>query len=110
MTLLYLIVAILFEAGWAIAMKMSDGLRKPAPAAAMIAMYLASVVFLALATKKMDVGVGYAVWAGTGAVLVAAAGVLYFKEPVTALKVVSILLIVGGIVGLGAGGTGKLAP
>jgi multidrug transporter EmrE-like cation transporter len=106
MTALYLVLAIVLEAGWAIAMKLSNGFTKPGPAAAMVVMYLGSVVFLTLAVKKMDVGVGYAIWAGAGVVLIAAAGVVYFKEPITALKVVSLLLVVGGIVGLGVGGGG----
>ena len=99
-----LVLAILFEAGWAIAMKLSNGLTRPGPAAAMVVMYLASVVFLALATRKLDVGVGYAIWAGAGAVLIALAGILYFKEPASAVKLVSIGLIVAGIAGLGIGG------
>jgi multidrug transporter EmrE-like cation transporter len=100
MNYLWLALAIVFEAGWAIAMKLSNGLTRPAPAAATVVMYLLSVVFLALATKKMDLGAAYAVWAGSGAVLIAAAGVVYFKEPATALKVASIGLIVAGIVGV----------
>jgi|ERR1051326_2340667 multidrug transporter EmrE-like cation transporter len=104
MTYCYLTLAILFEAGWAIAMKLSDGLRKPGPAAAMAVMYVLSVVFLALATRKMDVGAGYAIWAGAGAVLIALAGVFYFKEPAGAVKLASIGLIVIGIAGLGFSG------
>ena len=63
-------------------------------------MYLLSVVFLALATRKMDIGVGYAIWAGSGVALIAIVGMLYFKEPATALKFVSLALIGAGIVGL----------
>lgn len=103
MTTIYLTLAILFEAGWAIAMKLSDGFRKPGPAAATVVLYLLSVVLLAQATKKLDVGVGYAIWAGAGAVLIAIAGIVYFKEPASAVKLVSIGLIVLGIVGLGVG-------
>ena len=106
MTILYLSLAIVFEAGWAIAMKLSDGFRKPGPAAATVVMYLLSVVLLAQATKKLDVGVGYAIWAGAGAVLIAVAGMTYFKEPVGAVKLASIGLIVLGIVGLGMSGHG----
>ncbi len=106
MTILYLSLAIVFEAGWAIAMKLSDGFRKPAPAAATVVMYLLSVVLLAQATKRLDVGVGYAIWAGAGAVLIAAAGIVYFKEPASAIKLGSIALIVLGIVGLGISGGG----
>lgn len=100
MTYLWLALAILFEAGWAIAMKVSDGLTRPAPTAATVIMYLLSVVFLALATRRMELGAAYATWAGSGAVLIALAGFVYFREPVTVLKVVSMGLVVAGIVGL----------
>jgi multidrug transporter EmrE-like cation transporter len=106
MIYVYLALAIVLEAGWAIAMKLSNGFTRPAPVAATVVMYLASVVFLALATKKLDLGVGYAIWAGSGAVLIAAAGFIYFKEPVSAAKVASIGLIVAGIVGLQLSGGG----
>lgn len=100
MTYLWLGLAIVFEVGWAVAMKMSEGFTRIVPTAATVVMYLLSVVFLALATKKLDVGVGYAMWAGSGVALIAVVGVLHFKEPVTAMKVVSLLLIIAGVVGL----------
>ena len=100
MVYLWLGLAIFFEVGWAIAMKLSDGFSRLWPAAATVVMYLLSVVFLALATRKMDIGVGYAIWAGSGVALIAIVGMLYFKEPATALKFVSLALIGAGIVGL----------
>lgn len=105
MTALYLVLAIVFEVGWAIAMKLSDGMTKVQPTIAMVVMYLLSVVFLALATKKLDISVAYAVWAGSGAALIAIAGIVHFKEPATALKIISVGLIVAGIVGLQISGT-----
>lgn len=109
-TYFYLILAIVFEVAWAIAMKLSVGLTRPRPTAVLIVSYLLSVVFLALATKKMEIGVAYAIWAGSGAVLIAVAGVMYFKEPATAAKMISIGLIIAGIVGLqmSGGGHGSL--
>src|SRR5262245_46485609 len=106
MTYLYLALAIVFDVGWAIAMKVSDGLTRPRAVAATVVMYLLSVVFLALATKKMDIGIGYAIWAGSGVALIAVAGVVYFKEPMSALKVASLALIVAGIAGLQIAGGG----
>ena len=100
MTILYLAMAILFEVGWAISMKLSDGLTRLWPTVATVVMYLLSVFFLALASKKMDIGVAYALWAGAGVTLIAIAGILYFKEPASALKIASIAVIVLGIVGL----------
>lgn len=106
MTPLYLVLAIIFEAGWAIAMKLSHGLTRPVATAVTAVFYLLSLVFLSLATRRMDIGTGYAIWAGTGVALIAAAGMIYFEEPVTPLKLGSIVLIVAGIVGLqlGTGG------
>jgi multidrug transporter EmrE-like cation transporter len=100
MVYLWLALAVIFEVGWAISMKLSDGFSRLAFTIATVVMYLLSVVFLALATKKMDIGTGYAIWAGCGVTMIAAIGVVYFKEPVTVLKIVSVGLIVAGIVGL----------
>jgi quaternary ammonium compound-resistance protein SugE len=106
MQYLFLVLAIILEAGWAIGMKLSHGFSRPWPAAATIVMYILSLVFLALATRKMPIGPTYAVWAGAGAVLIAIAGVVYFKEPFSIAKSASILLIVAGIVGLQLAGGG----
>jgi multidrug transporter EmrE-like cation transporter len=100
MVYLWIGIAVIFEVGWAIAMKLSHGFTRPGPAVATVIMYLLSVVFLSFATRRMDVGVAYAVWAGSGAALIAAAGIIYFKEPVSTLKVASIGLIIAGIAGL----------
>ncbi|MBK8270248.1 MAG: multidrug efflux SMR transporter [Planctomycetes bacterium] len=106
MTALYLIIAILTEAGWVIAMKLSDGFTKWAPSAVTVVLYLLSVVFLSFATKRMNIGVGYAIWAGSGMALVAVIGVMYFKEPMTAMRLVSLGFILIGIVGLNVFGGG----
>lgn len=100
MIYLWLALAIVFEVGWALSMKLSDGFTQLWPTVATIVMYLLSLVFLVFATRRMDIGVAYAVWAGAGAALIAVAGMTYFKEPVNAWKFVSIALIIAGIVGL----------
>ncbi|MCC6659707.1 MAG: multidrug efflux SMR transporter [Phycisphaerales bacterium] len=100
MTYLYLALAVVFEVGWAIAMKVSDGLTKPMVAAACLVMYAMSLVFLSLATRRLDIGVAYAMWAGSGAAIIAVVGVLWFKDAVTPLRAVSLLLVVAGVVGL----------
>ncbi len=111
MLYLWLALAITFEVGWALAMKVSDGLTKPLPTIATIIMYLLSVVFLSQVTKRMDVGVAYAIWAGAGAALIAIAGMTYFREPIGAIKIISLLLVIAGIVGLQiAGGGHTSAP
>jgi small multidrug resistance pump len=61
---------------------------------------------LTLALKRIDVSVAYAVWSGVGTALIATIGVLWFKEPATALKLVSLGLIILGVIGLNmSGGT-----
>jgi len=100
MIYLWLALAILFEVGWAIFMKLSIGFTKTPFTIATIIMYLLSVVFLALATKKMDIGTAYAIWAGAGVSLIAILGMTYFKEPVSTLKLASLALVVAGIIGL----------
>ncbi len=104
---LWLALAVVFEVGWAIAMKLSVGFTRVVPTAATVVMYLLSVVFLALATRKLDIGLAYAIWAGCGVSLVAIIGMIYFKEPATALKLVSLGLIVAGIAGLNAATGGR---
>jgi multidrug transporter EmrE-like cation transporter len=105
-TTLYLILAVVFEVGWAVAMKVSGGLARPVPAAITIVAYILSLVFLALATRRLEIGAAYAVWAGSGAAIIATIGILYFREPVTALKLISLGLVVAGIVGLQLSGKG----
>jgi small multidrug resistance pump len=104
MTALYLILAIILEVTWAIAMKVSQGFSRPLPALLTVVAYILSLVFLTLATRRMEIGVAYAVWAGTGVALIATIGMVYFKEPVTVLKLGSMGLIIAGIVGLQLGG------
>jgi quaternary ammonium compound-resistance protein SugE len=96
----YLALAIAAESGWAIALKISDGMRRPAPAAATVVLYLLSLLFLALAVRRLDLGTTYAVWAGAGAAIIAAAGIYYFHEPANPGKLISLGLIVAGIIGL----------
>jgi quaternary ammonium compound-resistance protein SugE len=100
MTYVYLVLAIVAESGWAIAMKLSEGLRRPVPTAATVVLYLLSLVLLALAVRGLEVGTAYAIWAGAGAAIIAVAGILYFNEPANAGRLLSLALIMTGIIGL----------
>lgn len=100
MTILYMLIAIGFETGWAVAMKASDGLTRPAAAAMTIVCYLLSVVFLALAARRLELSMAYAIWAGSGVALVALSSVVLFRESLSVGKMISIGLIVAGIVGV----------
>lgn len=97
---LFLIIAGILEISWAIGLKYSEGLTKLKPTLFTIIAMILSFVFLAKAVEKMPVGTAYAIWTGIGAVGTAILGMVLFKEPATAIRMVCILLIVAGIVGL----------
>lgn len=96
----YLIVAGLFEVVWAIGLKYTDGFTRLWPTAGTVAAMLASFYCLAEALKTIPVGTGYAVWTGIGAAGTAVLGMLLFAEPAALPRLLSLLLIVSGIVGL----------
>jgi len=97
---LYIIIASVFEISWAIGLKYSEGFSQlNASIFTIIAMVL-SYVFLALGVKQIPVGTAYAVWTGIGAVGVAIYGMLYFNESKEILRIMFILLIVTGVIGL----------
>jgi quaternary ammonium compound-resistance protein SugE len=97
---IYLTVAGLFEIGWAIGLKYTEGFTRLLPSLWTIASMILSIVLLGLALKTLPVGTAYAVWTGIGAVGTAALGIYLFAEPATALRLISIGLILSGIVGL----------
>lgn len=97
---MWLLVAGLLEVGWAIGLKASDGFKRPGISALTILGMIASFYGLAQALKVLPVGTGYAVWTGIGAVGTAIAGIILFGESRDMGRIVSILLIVAGIVGL----------
>jgi len=97
-------VAILFEVAGTNCMKLSQGFSRIIPSILIFVFYGLSFVGLTIALKKIDVSIAYAVWAGIGTALIAGIGMFYFKEPLTLVKVLSILLIIIGVVGLNLGG------
>lgn len=97
---LILIFAIALEVAGTTCMRLSHGFTKPVPSVLLFVFYLASLSVLTLALRKIEISVAYAVWSGLGTALIATIGFVYFRETVTALKVVSIVLIVAGVVGL----------
>lgn len=100
MSWIFLFLAIITEVIGTAAMKMSEGFTKVVPSILMLAFYGLSFAFLTLAVKKIDVSIGYALWAGIATALIATVGILYFKESASILKIVSIALIVLGVIGL----------
>jgi small multidrug resistance pump len=101
---LYLALAIVFEVAGTTAMKLSDGLRRPGWTAAMLVAYVACFLLVTLAIRRIELSVAYAIWAGVGTAVIGVLGVVAFGEPLTALKVVGLALVVLGVVALNLGG------
>ena len=97
---LMLVVAGLLEVGWALGLKQSDGFTRLWPSVLTVLGALGSFWLLSLAMKDLPVGTAYAVWVGIGAVGTAILAVFLFGEPVNAMRVAGIALIIGGIVAL----------
>lgn len=95
-----LFVAGLFEVGWAIGLKYSDGFTKLVPSMLTGISMVISVVLLGVALKSLPVGTGYAVWTGIGTVGTAVLGMALLGEPVTLARIVCISLVVIGVLGL----------
>ena len=100
MAWIYLTVAGLFEIGWAIGLKYTDGFTRLLPSLWTLVSMVLSIVLLGLALRTLPVGTAYAVWTGIGAVGTAALGIYLFAEPATAARLLCIGLILSGIVGL----------
>jgi quaternary ammonium compound-resistance protein SugE len=95
-----LLFAGLFEVGWAIGLKYTDGFTRPLPTLATVLSMVISLGLLGLALKTLPVGTAYAVWTGIGTVGTAALGILLLGEPAGAMRLACIALIVAGIIGL----------
>lgn len=95
-----LILAGLFEIGWAIGLEYSDGFSKPLPALGTAISLIISMILLARAVQDLPIGTAYAVWTGIGAVGTALFGIILFDEPATTARIGFISLILVGIVGL----------
>lgn len=100
MNWMILVLAGLFEIGWAIGLKYTDGFTKPWPTVGTVASMVISLGLLGVAMKTLPVGTAYAVWVGVGAVGTAILGIVLLGEPANAGRMVSLALIVAGIVGL----------
>ena len=96
----YLFIAGLLEVVWAIGLKYTEGFTKPWPSALTAAAMILSFIFLSQSLKALPVGTAYAIWTGIGAVGTTLLGIMLFGESREAGRIVCILLIVAGIVGL----------
>ena len=100
MAWLLLVLEGLFEVGWAIGLKYTDGFTRLWPIVGTLLAMVISLGLLGLAMKSLPVGTSYAVWVGVGAVGTAILGIVLLGEPANAGRLVSLGLIVAGIVGL----------
>ncbi|HEY1487633.1 MAG TPA: multidrug efflux SMR transporter [Micromonosporaceae bacterium] len=100
MAWLLVVIAGLLETGFAICLKQSHGFSRLTPTILFAIFALGSFGLLTLALRKLEVGSAYAVWTGIGAAGTAIAGMIWLSESVSALKVVSIVLVVVGVIGL----------
>lgn len=96
----FLVVAGLFECCWAIGLKLTDGFTKFTPSVFTVLSMAISFLLLSVAMKTIPVGTAYAVWTGIGTVGVAIMGMVLFGESRDILRIVCLLLIVVGIIGL----------
>jgi quaternary ammonium compound-resistance protein SugE len=100
MAWVYLIVAGLFEIGWATGLKYTDGFTRLWPSLWTGISMAVSIWLLAVALKTIPIGTGYAVWTGIGAAGTALAGMVLFDESREVIRIASIVVIMAGIVGL----------
>nr|WP_295112679.1 quaternary ammonium compound efflux SMR transporter SugE [uncultured Caulobacter sp.] len=100
MAWIILFIAGLFEIGWAVGLKYTEGFTKLGPTVFTGVSLLLSMGLLGWAVKTLPLGTAYAVWTGVGAVGTAIVGIVLFKEPATAARLVCLGLIVAGILGL----------
>ena len=100
MAWVYLVIAGLLEIAWAIGMKQSQGWTRLWPSVWTLVTMAISFWLLSVAMKSLPAGTAYAVWTGIGAAGTAILGVIIFKEPATAGRLVCVLLIVSGVIGL----------
>jgi quaternary ammonium compound-resistance protein SugE len=96
----YLVIAGLLEIGWAVGLKYTESFSRLWPSVATVCAMIASFAFLSAALKTIPIGAGYAVWTGIGAAGTAIIGIIFFGESRETLRILCLLLIITGVVGL----------
>lgn len=97
---IFLSVAILFEVAGTTSMKLSRGFAEVWPSIGVFVFYLGAAAAIILALRRLELSIAYAIWSGVGTALTVMIGIAYFREPLTALKLASIALVVIGVAGL----------
>src|SRR5690606_8080089 len=99
-----LLLAGLLEVAWAVGLKYTEGFTRSGPTVATVAARVGSIVLLSIALRTLPLSTACAVWTGIGTLGASVAGTVLYDEPASAVRLVCIVLILAGIVGL------KLAP
>lgn len=97
---IYLVIAGFFEVGWAIGLKYSQGFTKILPSILTVIGMAASFYFLSLSLRTLPIGNAYAIWTGIGTIGTVVLGIILFKEPINVMRMICILFVVIGILGL----------
>jgi small multidrug resistance pump len=95
--------AIVLEIAGTVSMKLSHGFTRTLPSALLFVLYGLSFGLMTIAIKRIDMSVSYAIWSGVGTATIAPIGVFAFRESLSFVQVISIVLIIAGVVGLRAG-------
>lgn len=95
-----LLLASLFEIAWAVGLKFTGGFTRFWPTAGTVAALILSVALLGLAAKSLPIGTAYAVWTGIGAAGTVLCGIVFLGDPVTAMRLACVGLILAGVIGL----------
>ncbi|MBF6245827.1 MULTISPECIES: DMT family transporter [Nocardia] len=105
MMFVFLGLAIVTEVSATVSLKLSEGFTKLVPSLVVVVGYVAAFIFLSQALKRgMSVGVAYGVWSAIGVALVATIGVLFLDEPLSAVQIGGIALLIAGVLALELGG------
>lgn len=97
---IFLSVAILFEVAGTTSMKLSRGFAEIWPSIGVFVFYLGAAAAIILALRRLELSIAYAIWSGVGTALTVMIGIAFFREPLTAIKLASIALVVIGVAGL----------
>ncbi|MDN4091340.1 DMT family transporter [Brevibacillus agri] len=100
MSWVLLLLGILSEVIGTTSMKLSEGFTKLLPSITIFVFYGLSLTLVTLSLKHIDVSMAYAIWSGVGTAIIATIGILYFKESVSIMKILSIAAIIAGVIGL----------
>lgn len=100
MSWIILFFAGLFEVGWAVGLKYTDGFSRPLPTVLTVGAMVISLGLLGLAMKELPLGTAYAIWTGVGAVGTVIAGIILFGESMALVRLLSVALIICGLIGL----------